>query len=78
MITCCSVFNMWPKTTLLLPVWCTDARGWTLLDSKVSVLHSRSDMGEPVHVQSQHLNILKVKEPYLHQSSERPEHISFP
>ena len=21
MITCCNVFNVWPKTTLLLPMW---------------------------------------------------------
>ena len=26
MITCHSVFNVWPKTTLLLPVWPRDAK----------------------------------------------------
>ena len=26
MITCHNVFNVWPKTTLLLPVWAGDAR----------------------------------------------------
>ena len=25
MITCCNVFNVWPKTTLLLPVWPRDS-----------------------------------------------------
>ena len=25
-ITCCSVFNVWPKTTLLLPVWHRDTK----------------------------------------------------
>ena len=24
-------FNVWPKTTLLLPVWSRDAKGWTPL-----------------------------------------------
>ena len=23
---CCNVFNVWPKTTLLLPVWSRDAK----------------------------------------------------
>ena len=26
MIMCCNVFNVWPKTTLLLPVWPRDAK----------------------------------------------------
>ena len=26
MITCHNVFNVWPKTTLLLPVWPRDAK----------------------------------------------------
>ena len=26
MITCHNVFNVWPKTTLLLPVWSRDAK----------------------------------------------------
>ena len=26
MIACCSVFNVWPKTTLLLPLWPRDAK----------------------------------------------------
>ena len=26
--TCCNVFNVWPKTDLLLPVWHRDAKGW--------------------------------------------------
>ena len=25
-IVCCSVFNVWPKTTLLLPMWPRDAK----------------------------------------------------
>ena len=25
-MTCCSVFNVWPKTTLLRPVWPRDVR----------------------------------------------------
>ena len=25
-ITCCNVFNVWPKTTLLLPVWPREAK----------------------------------------------------
>ena len=24
--TCCNVFNVWPKTTLLLPVWCRETK----------------------------------------------------
>ena len=31
MITCHSVSNVWPKTTLLLPVWPEMPKGWTLL-----------------------------------------------
>ena len=27
-ITCCNVFNVWPKTTLLLPVWPRDAKSF--------------------------------------------------
>ena len=25
-IMCCNVFNVWPKTTLVLPVWCRDTK----------------------------------------------------
>ena len=32
---CCYVFNVWPKTTLLLPVWSRDAK---MLDTPESVL----------------------------------------
>ena len=28
---CCSVFNVWLKTTLLLPVWPREPKGWTPL-----------------------------------------------
>ena len=31
MITCHNVFNVWPKTSLPLPVWPRDAKGWTPL-----------------------------------------------
>ena len=30
-IMCCNVFNVWPKTTLLFPVWPRDPKGWTPL-----------------------------------------------
>ena len=30
-ITCRSVLNVWPKTTLLLPVWPRDSKAWTPL-----------------------------------------------
>ena len=33
MITCCHVFNVWPKTTLLLPVCSRDAKRWDILRS---------------------------------------------
>ena len=29
--TCCNVFNMWPKKTLLLPWWPEMTEGWTPL-----------------------------------------------
>ena len=31
---CCNVFNMWPKTTLVLPVWPRDAKR---LDTSMSL-----------------------------------------
>ena len=34
MTTCCSVFNVWPKTTLLLPMWPRDDKR---LDTSVYV-----------------------------------------
>ena len=37
MITCCNAFNVWPKTTLLLPAWHRDAKS---LDTPLQ--HTRS------------------------------------
>ena len=35
-ITCHNVFNVWPKTNLLLPVWCRDAKNLDTPDTSRS------------------------------------------
>ena len=46
MIMCHNVFNVWPKTTLLLPVWPRDAKR---SDTPVRTLKGRTTTSECVH-----------------------------
>ena len=47
MITCCNVFNVWPKTSPLLPVWPRDAKMLDTPGDGGSIdSNSTSDLGE--------------------------------